>query len=341
MDIVFSFDTTGSMRPCIRQVRKNVRETCKLLFESIDDLRIGIIAHGDYCDGKRGVSILDLTNDSKAIDKFIRDAPDTSGGDSDEFYERILHEARKLDWYSDNRAFVMIGDAEPHRVGYKYNSIRYNVDWKDEAIALMEEGISIYSIHALPQYKSRFWGQLADLAGTPKLELNQFADINQLLCGLCFHQAGNLPAYEAIIGDSASTSVLQSFDLLSGRKKREKKKNKYGLTPVHPSRFQVLDVDDDCSIKDFVQDNGLIFKTGKGFYEFTKRVLVQSHKEIVLKDNDSGDLFTGEEAREILNIPIGENARVSPEPSKYTAFIQSTSANRKLLGGTKFLYEVE
>jgi hypothetical protein len=27
--------------------------------------------------------------------------------------------------------------------------------------------------------------------------------------------------------------------------------------------------------------------------------------------------------------------------AKYTAFIQSTSANRKLMGGTKFLYEVE
>jgi len=44
-----------------------------------------------------------------------------------------------------------------------------------------------------------------------------------------------------------------------------------------------------------------------------------------------------------MGIPVGENARCRPESygSKYIAFIQSTSMNRKLIGGTKFLYEVD
>ena len=52
--------------------------------------------------------------------------------------------------------------------------------------------------------------------------------------------------------------------------------------------------------------------------------------------------FSGDKAREIAGIPIGVTARVKPEIlKKYQVFVQSTSYNRKLIGGTKFLYEVE
>lgn len=94
-------------------------------------------------------------------------------------------------------------------------------------------------------------------------------------------------------------------------------------------------------IADFVRANGLTFNTGRGFYEFTKRVKVQATKEVIVRDNANGDFFTGDKAREILGIPVGEDANVSPMPNdRYTGFVQSTSNNRKLIGGTKFLYEV-
>ena len=57
-----------------------------------------------------------------------------------------------------------------------------------------------------------------------------------------------------------------------------------GLTAVNPARFQVLDVDERCDIKTYVQRNGLIFKTGRGFYEFTKAEKVSDKKEVVLVD---------------------------------------------------------
>ena len=120
----------------------------------------------------------------------------------------------------------------------------------------------------------------------------------------------------------------------------------YGATDlqvVPPGRFQVLDVDEDCQIDQFVKNEGLTFQKGKGFYEFTKAVDIQSYKEVVLMDRRTGDMFTGNKAREIMGIPIGVNARCRPETysDKYIAFIQSTSMNRKLLAGTKFLYEVD
>ena len=56
------------------------------------------------------------------------------------------------------------------------------------------------------------------------------------------------------------------------------------LTPVDPGRFQVLDIDERQDIKTFVQKNGLLFKAGRGFYEFTKAEKISDKKEVVLVD---------------------------------------------------------
>lgn len=59
-------------------------------------------------------------------------------------------------------------------------------------------------------------------------------------------------------------------------------------------------------------------------------------------DRKTGDLFSGDGARELLGLPPGETVRIRPASlEKYVVFVQSTSNNRKLMGGTRFLYEVE
>jgi hypothetical protein len=58
----------------------------------------------------------------------------------------------------------------------------------------------------------------------------------------------------------------------------------------------VLTVDDRISIKDFVQANTLVFKAGRGFYEFTKPEKISNKKEVVLVDKVTGDMFTGQQA---------------------------------------------
>lgn len=64
-----------------------------------------------------------------------------------------------------------------------------------------------------------------------------------------------------------------------------------GLTAVDPGRFQVLDVDLRQDIKSFVQKNGLIFKAGRGFYEFTKAEKISDKKEVVLVDKVNQKVF--------------------------------------------------
>ena len=44
---------------------------------------------------------------------------------------------------------------------------------------------------------------------------------------------------------------------------------------------QVLHVESKCSIKEFILENSLIFKTGRGFYEFTKPEVISHKKEVL------------------------------------------------------------
>jgi hypothetical protein len=114
------------------------------------------------------------------------------------------------------------------------------------------------------------------------------------------------------------------------------------LTAVSPGSFQVLHVDQGISIKAFIFENALRFKLGRGFYEFTKIETIQAEKEIISMDRETGDLFEGSSAREMLDLPMDATIRIKPSNlEKYVVFVQSTSANRKLIGKTRFLYEAE
>ena len=50
LDMVIAFDTTGSMSKYISAVKEHVKELIPKLFKQNPDLRIGIVAFGDYCD---------------------------------------------------------------------------------------------------------------------------------------------------------------------------------------------------------------------------------------------------------------------------------------------------
>src|SRR5260221_9161980 len=117
VEVVFSFDTTGSMYPCLTQVRRNVKSTVARLGEEIPGIRIGIIAHGDYCDkGSTYVTKhLDLTDDVAGICKFVETVGGTRGGDAPGGYEVVLKETPDLKGAggAKKRPFLIRG-AVPH-----------------------------------------------------------------------------------------------------------------------------------------------------------------------------------------------------------------------------------
>jgi hypothetical protein len=348
VDVVMSFDSTGSMYPCLTQVRKNLAETVKNLFKNVPNIRIGIIAHGDYCDGPRAITVLDLTNDKDKIIEFVKEVKATDGGDAPECYELALHTARSMSWTSGkSKVLVLIGDDVPHGPSYPQNTKR--LDWRNELGLLMEANINVYAVQALGRsHATKFYEEVAKKTGGFHLELNQFQHIVDLIKAVCFKQEGNavLQQYEEELNKTGKMNrgVDTIIGVLLGRKSSKKYASAVSLEAVPPGRFQVLEVDRDVDIQTFANDNGLGFKKGRGFYEFTKSVTVQDYKEVILMDNNTGDMFSGDKAREMAGIPSGVTASVRPGSGKlagYSCFIQSTSCNRKLLKGTKFLYEVE
>lgn len=162
LDMVIAFDTTGSMSTYINAVKTHVKELVPKLFSSNPDLRIGIVAFGDYYDMEskdnfgNAYQVLGLTNDENEIIKFINEAQNTGGGDSDEFYELVIKKiTEETTWrQGSTKAVLLIADAAPHEVGYSYRNIVRNaqIDWREEAQKASELGIKFDTMTINPLY---------------------------------------------------------------------------------------------------------------------------------------------------------------------------------------------
>lgn len=143
LDMVIAFDTTGSMAAYIDAVRQEVAELIPRLFKDNENLRLGIVAFGDYCDMKNAQEFGDAyqclmpTDNENDIIKFVRESKDTNGGDGDEFYELVIKKiVEETPWREGStRAVLLISDANPHPVGYSYKDYVVNnqIDWRKEA----------------------------------------------------------------------------------------------------------------------------------------------------------------------------------------------------------------
>ena len=348
VDLAVSFDTTGSMYPCLSQVRRRIQGMIDTLFNQIPNLRVGLIAHGDYVDERTTyvTKRLELTNDRNSLYNFVANVSPTGGGDAPECYERVIYEARSFKWDSGIKTLIIIGDDVPHPPSYPGNKDR--LDWRNEINLLVKMGVNVYGVQALNRsHATHFYQEIAQLTGGYHLTLDQFSDVVELVMAVCYRQSNmdQFRAFEDEIVHSGrmNRSLDSAFQVLSGRSTpspRFKKARDLEAVPI--GRFQIMHVDRDQSIRDFVEGNGLIFQKGRGFYQLTKTETIQDYKEVVLRENKTGDLYSGEKARELLGLSRTGSTRTRPVvPAGFTAFVQSTSYNRKLIGDTEFLYEVD
>lgn len=193
MEIVFSFDTTGSMCSCLDEVRGRVQDMVQRLQSDIPGIRIAIFAHGDYCDaGSTYVTKYeDFTDNVAQLCNFAKTVEGTGGGDSDECYELVLHQARtELSWTAGSqRALVMIGDCNPHEPNYPQNKQKLN--WRNEADELSKFGVRIYSVQCKDYGDSKkFYQSIADRTGGRHLKLDQFQNIFDFIMAVCYREKG-------------------------------------------------------------------------------------------------------------------------------------------------------
>lgn len=150
MDIVIAFDTTGSMNAYIESVRKHVKELIGELFKNTPNLKMKIVAFGDYCDmeGKdnfgKAYQETKLTDNQNDLIDFVNKAKNTGGGDGDEFYELVIKKiTEETPWRDGSKSVLLIGDCDPHKVGYSFGGMVQNaqIDWKEEARKASKLGI--------------------------------------------------------------------------------------------------------------------------------------------------------------------------------------------------------
>jgi len=197
-DVVFSFDTTGSMRSVLQSVKDNLTSTVDRLFEEVPGIRIGIIAHGDYNDYPQMMWKINPTKDKIAIKNLIIAAKDTCGGDSPECYEYVLHTARSIPWKSDVRVLVMIGDESPHEKDYHMPKRipgfqrDLHIDWNLEVQALKEMNVTIFSCHAdnYPSPDSKhFYHTISNTTGGYYFTLENLTAFPQYMVAICLRSA--------------------------------------------------------------------------------------------------------------------------------------------------------
>lgn len=105
--------------------------------------------------------------------------------------------------------------------------------------------------------------------------------------------------------------------------------------------FKTVPVTKKVSIKKFVEENGLEFKKGSGYYQLAKPEVIQDYKKVVARRKSDKSFIHGDAVKEILGIKASSkkfSLQLSAIPD-FDVFIQSTSVNRVLLAETDFLYE--
>jgi len=187
-DYVIAFDTTGSMASYIGAVKKHVKGLIPTLFKDTPDLRVSIVAFGDYCDMKdkntfgNAYQVCDLTNDENKLIKFVTEAKDTGGGDTDEFYELVIKKiTEETAWRnSSKRNVLFIGDCGPHPIGYSYspNVVRNQIDWREEAKKAAKAGIQFDTLSIIGD---SFYNQLAEITGGVCMPFSNASKTSQIV----------------------------------------------------------------------------------------------------------------------------------------------------------------
>lgn len=113
---------------------------------------------------------------------------------------------------------------------------------------------------------------------------------------------------------------------------------KAALDKLPSTDYILVPVNRDATIRDFVEKNTKQpYRKGQAFYELTKKETVQGYKGIALQEKNTSNVYVGDAARSLLGLP-NSDTNVKPDGSgRFNIFVESTSHNRKLIGGTKCL----
>jgi len=206
MDYVVAFDTTGSMAAYIGSVKEHVEKLIPEMFSNKDlDLKMRIVAFGDYCDMNNSKDFGDayqesqFTNNENQLISFVKGAKNTSGGDGDEFYELVIKKiVEETPWREDSKRTVLfIADADPHKVGYSCNRWgkilveNAQIDWKEEAKNASKLNIQFdtLSIHG---DKNKWYKQLSEITNGVYLPFKSSNKVSEVFVASAYSRGSKM-----------------------------------------------------------------------------------------------------------------------------------------------------
>ncbi|XP_033634736.1 uncharacterized protein LOC117296009 [Asterias rubens] len=210
VEVVFSFDTTGSMYGSLTEVRSKLDQTVTRLLRDIPKIRIGIMSHGDFCDYETYVvRSIDLTSNLEELLEYINNVPRTGGEGPNACYEWVLHKAHDLSWSEDAaKALVIIGDVKPHEVSFTDQ----HINWHDELDRLCQREIKVYGVQVYDQTEfTPFYKELAEKSRGAYIKFAHFNCLTDMFLAVCYREAGEaqLQQYaEEVTQDGRMTEEL-------------------------------------------------------------------------------------------------------------------------------------
>lgn len=150
LEVVFMFDTTGSMDVYLSEVQVNVQLIIREILKRVHDARISVIVYKDHEQGPYVTKTLPFTEREEEITGFLRSAeimPGAGGGGA-EAVECALYEANQLTWSdgTKGKAIILIGDKPPHGVMDSFDDCLSGRDYRIETNKLAEKHVKIYTV---------------------------------------------------------------------------------------------------------------------------------------------------------------------------------------------------
>ncbi|HET7838390.1 MAG TPA: vWA domain-containing protein [Rectinemataceae bacterium] len=117
LDLVICFDTTMSMDPYMKDVKRNLAILVREKTARFSSFRVGLMLFKDYFPDEYITRKVPFMTDIDRFDSYIKGLRAFGGGDIPEaVHEALYAAATEFDWKATKRIIILVGDAPPHPV---------------------------------------------------------------------------------------------------------------------------------------------------------------------------------------------------------------------------------
>jgi hypothetical protein len=197
LEMVFMFDTTGSMDVYLSEVQMHVQLILREIRKRVPDARIALIVYKDHEQGPYVTMTHPFSDKEEELINFLRSpqiAPGAGGGGA-EAVECALYEANQLEWSpgTKGKAVILIGDKPPHGVMDTFDECDSGRDYRVETNRLIDKHVKIYTVlcNNVEETRSTFQG-LAEKTGGKFVTLEEIHDLVDLIVAVSIKESNPL-----------------------------------------------------------------------------------------------------------------------------------------------------